>query len=125
MQFLLDTHVLLWWLASDPQLSRKAYEILSEGKNIVYVSTASTWEIAIKKAIGKLKAPGNLPKILEENRFDVLPITIAHTQAVEKLPALHADPFDRMLVAQAKHEGLTLVTHDAQLQQYKGKILLV
>ncbi len=116
--FLLDTHVLLWWLADDASLSSKARALIGDENNLVFVSTASAWEIVIKKALGKLKAPDNLEAALEENNFKELPITIRHALAIGHLPIHHQDPFDRMLVAQAKCESLTLITADEKLLHY-------
>ena len=119
MNLLLDTHILIWWLdANIATFSQAAYDAMSNGKNLVYVSAATAWEIAIKKALGKLEAPDNLEEELVRHRFQSLPITISHALAVGKLPLHHHDPFDRILVAQAKVEGLTLVTRDEKLKKY-------
>jgi PIN domain nuclease of toxin-antitoxin system len=118
MNLLLDTHVLLWWLDEPSTLSEEARLAIADGKNKVFVSAANAWEITIKKALGKLDAPDNLEEVLIENQFFPLPITIAHALAVSQLPRHHSDPFDRILAAQAKFEGLTLVTHDKYLKRY-------
>src|SRR5262249_51657678 len=99
MTLLLDTHVLLWWLDGTSELSRQAQKAIEDSRNIVYVSAAVAWEIAIKKALGKLDAPDDLETVMEACRFLPLPITIAHSLAVEKLPPYHRDPFDRLLIA--------------------------
>lgn len=117
-RFLLDTHTLLWSLAFPECLHADARHAIKDAHNAVFVSTASVWEMAIKSALGKLKMPGDLEGQLRINRFDVLDITLAHAQAVEHLPPHHRDPFDRMLVVQAQHEGLTLITRDPFVQQY-------
>ena len=117
MRLLLDTHVLLWWLAGNPKLSTMARARIEEAE-IVYVSAASVWEMAIKTAIGKLDAPDDLEEQLPRHRFEQLPVSVSHALAVAKLPRHHADPFDRMLVAQASFESLTLVTADPQLAVY-------
>ncbi|OJW47964.1 MAG: twitching motility protein PilT [Alphaproteobacteria bacterium 41-28] len=116
--FLLDTHVLLWWLADDPSLSPKARVLISDEKALVFVSAASAWEIVVKKALGKLEAPDDLEIALKENNFKELPITIRHALAIGHLPNYHQDPFDHMLVAQAQCESLTLITADKKLLQY-------
>ena len=119
MKLLLDTHILIWWL--DPTistLSKAAYDVISDGESLVFVSVATAWEITIKKALGKLDAPANLEEELARHRFQPLPITISHALAVGQLPPHHNDPFDRILVAQAKVEGLTLVTRDEKLKMY-------
>jgi PIN domain nuclease of toxin-antitoxin system len=100
MRLLLDTHVLLWWLMDPALLSDGARCTIEDGENIVYVSAAVAWEIAIKSALGKLRV-GDLIEALDENQFLPLPITVTHALAIEKLPPHHRDPFYRMLVAQA------------------------
>ena len=122
MRLLLDTHTLLWWLADDPGLDRDAAEAIS-GAALVAVSAASAWEIAIKQALGKLTGPEDLAAELRVNEMTALPITVAHATAAGALPQLHADPFDRMLVAQARAEDLTLVTRDPQLSRYGVPVL--
>ncbi len=118
MNLLLDTHVVLWWLDDPALLSSKARTAIAEGSNPTFVSAAAAWEIAIKKARGKLEAPDNLEEVLEQERFQPLPITLHHALAVGSLPPLHEDPFDRIQVAQAKVEGLTLVTRDSFQKKY-------
>lgn len=119
MNLLLDTHVLLWWLADDASLSEIARNAIIENNNIVFVSAATIWEIVIKKGLGKLKIPGNLQDALGENYFQSLPVTARHALAVGKLPRIHQDPFDRMLIAQTKEEKLTLITRDQEIQKYR------
>jgi PIN domain nuclease of toxin-antitoxin system len=118
MTLLLDTHVLLWWLEDPRKLSRQAKKAIQDGANRVYVSAAVAWEIAIKKSLGKLDAPDDLEAMLDSNRFLSLPVTIPHALAVLGLPEHHRDPFDRMLVAQALHEGFRLVTRDQEIAKY-------
>ena len=117
-RFLLDTHVLLWSLAAPERLDPAAREAIRDPGHVVFVSTASVWELAIKAALGKLTMPDDLDDQLRLNRFDVLDITFGHARAVEHLPPHHRDPFDRMLIAQARVEGLTLITRDPQVQRY-------
>lgn len=119
MNLLLDTHVLLWALGGDPQLPETVRAEIRDGRNRVFVSAASTWEIAIKRAIGKLRVPDDLLAQLEHARLQPLDITIEHTLAVGALPDHHADPFDRLLVAQAQTERLTIVTRDPRILQYE------
>jgi PIN domain nuclease of toxin-antitoxin system len=118
MRLLLDTRALVWWLANDPTFRAEAREAMLEGRSFVAVSAASAWELAIKSAAGKLSAPEDLPEQLERHRFVPLPITIAHALAAGSLPPHHDDPFDRMLVAQAQLEGLTVVTRDPRIGAY-------
>lgn len=118
MNLLLDTHVLLWWVDDPAQLSEAARAAIRDGANVVYVSAAMAWEIVIKKTLGKLDAPDNLDEVLRECRFTPLPITVPHVLAVRSLAMHHRDPFDRMLVAQARTEEMTVVTRDAKVLQY-------
>lgn len=123
MSLLLDTHVLLWWLDDNPTLSREARAGIADASHDVFVSSATAWEIAIKKALGKLKAPDNLEEAMSASAFKELPIRMAHAVAAGELSDHHSDPFDRMLVAQAKLENLTLVTRDENMGTYGGPIL--
>jgi len=124
MNLLLDTHVFLWAVDDNPNLSTDAKEAIIDGNNIVYVSAATAWEISIKRAIGKLRIPES--DYLEElrlHRFTPLSITTEHALAVEKLPLFHRDPFDRMLIAQAQMEKLTIVTRDQRLTEYDVRVI--
>jgi len=118
VRLLLDTHALLWWLADDVSLAPAAREAISTPDALVAVSAASAWEISIKKALGKLEAPSDLDTQIVHHQFTPLAITIAHALAAGSLPGHHHDPFDRMLVAQAQAEGLTIVTRDPRLALY-------
>lgn len=123
MSLLLDTHVLLWALTNDPTLSDAARTAITEGHNRVWVSAVSAWEITVKKALGKLRAPDDLVDQLARRRFLPLDVTVAHALAVGELPAHHDDPFDRLLVAQARTEGLQLVARDARIGRYDVRVL--
>jgi len=123
VKVLLDTHALLWWLAEDETLSIKARQVIASPKTTVYVSAASAWEIAIKKAIGKLQAPDDLVAALSANRFQHLPVTIEHALYAGALPRHHDDPFDRMLVAQALLEKLTIITRDKSIPAYNPAVI--
>lgn len=117
MRLLLDTHALLWWLDDDVRLDRSAAAAIAEA-DYVAVSAASAWEIGIKQALGKLDGPADLAAEMTTNGFTELPVTATHAVAAGELPPHHADPFDRMLVAQARLEGLTLVSRDPRLADY-------
>lgn len=123
MRFLLDTHTLLWWLSDPDVLSPEAREAIRNASNEICVSAASAWEIAIKKRIGKLQAPDDLETQIQENRFTPLPIDVRHALAVERLPPIHRDPFDRMLIMQARLEVLTLISRDDVIPQYEISVL--
>ncbi len=124
MNLLLDTHAFLWAIDDDPKLSQKAREAIVDGKNIVFVSAATAWEITIKKGIGKLKTPqADYLEELRLHRFTALDITTEHALAVDGLPEHHKDPFDRMLAAQAQVENLTLVTRDPRLMIYPIRVI--
>lgn len=124
MSLLLDTHVVLWWLADDPTLSEDVKSRLDVEPD-VYVSSATVWEIAIKQAIGKISQPADLPDVIRGSGFRELLISFEHAIAAGRLPLLHRDPFDRMLVAQANCENLTLATRDANCQKYEVDVLAV
>jgi PIN domain nuclease of toxin-antitoxin system len=125
VNLLLDTHILLWWLGDQPELANKARKLIADGHNLVFISAVVVWEIIIKKAIGKLEVPSDFRVVLQKQSFEFLDITSEHSFAVGDLPDYHRDPFDRMLIAQAKIEGLTLMTHDARLQEYDVPVLMV
>lgn len=124
MSYLLDTHTLLWWLDENPMLSTQAKTIISSPQNIIFVSAVSAWEISIKKAIGKLEAPDNLEEAIAYNNFIPLEITIKDGNLAGKLPNYHNDPFDRMLIAQAMNNKLTIITRDSKIPQYQVKTIL-
>ena len=118
MTLSLDTHVFLWWL-DDPQLlSRAARDAIRDGKNTVYVSAVVIWEIVIKRALGKLEAPDDLEAAMTMNRFLPLPVTVPHALALRALPDHHRDPFGRLLLAQARHEGFLFVSRDNRVASY-------
>jgi PIN domain nuclease of toxin-antitoxin system len=123
MNLLLDTHALLWWLDDNPSLSKKAKRSIADGTNSVFVSAAVIWEIEIKKALGKLKIPSNFRQVLVQQSFEMLPVTVEHAYAVGDLPTYHRDPFDRMVIAQARVEGFTVVTRDSIFGRYKIPII--
>ncbi|MFC7276878.1 type II toxin-antitoxin system VapC family toxin [Paractinoplanes rhizophilus] len=122
MSLLLDTHVVLWWLTDDPTLAAEIKERLDHEPDI-YISPATIWEVAIKQSIGKLAKPADLPERLRDSGFQHLNITAEHGIVAGRLPLIHRDPFDRMLIAQAQVEHLTLVTRDAEIPKYDVETL--
>ena len=119
MNLLLDSHAFLWWLAEDPKLSAGARKAVADPLSVVHVSAATVWELSIKAALGKLDLDGaDLVEEIGENDFIELPMTARHSLAAANLPRHHEDPFDRMLIAQAKIEGLTIVTRDPEFRAY-------
>ena len=123
MKLLLDTHVFLWWLSDPKLLSSVAANAIADPQNRVLVSVIVLWESAIKRVIGKLSAPIDLQTDVTRVGFKLLAMEVAHIIATEHLPLHHRDPFDRMLVAQAKVEGATLVTRDPNMSLYGVPIL--
>lgn len=122
MKLLLDTHVTLWWLNASPELSEELRETLRTEAD-VYVSAATPWEIAIKQSLGKLEGSVDLAERARDMQFKGLPITAEHGVKAGRLPPLHRDPFDRIIVAQAQTEGLTVVTRDKWIPQYDVPVL--
>ncbi|HEY9627261.1 MAG TPA: type II toxin-antitoxin system VapC family toxin [Coleofasciculaceae cyanobacterium] len=120
MSYLLDTHILLWWLFDDPKLDSTCRDIIRNPDHRIFVSSASTWEIATKYRIGKLPEAKQLveeyPQILQQAKFIELAITAAHGLRAGSLPIAHRDPFDRMLMAQAELENLPILTYDEAFQ---------
>jgi len=117
LRLLLDTHVLLWWLADD-ELTSDARALIADPANEVAVSAASAWEISIKKALGKLAAPDDLEHQILACDFMPLPISVSHAVSAGQLPRHHDDPFDRMLIAQAKLEQMAVVTRNQRFGDY-------
>ena len=118
MKLLLDTHVVLWWTHDSAKISAAARELLDDPRHEVLLSAVVAWEIAIKRALRKLEVRDGLAVELVRGGVSELPISVAHAAAVEQLPRHHADPFDRMLVAQARAEGAVLVSGDESLRPY-------
>jgi len=119
MRLLLDIHAFLWWNARDARLPESHRAAIGSAENVVFVSAVTVWEIAIKRASGKLIFNLPIGKAIEGHGFVELPISVAHAEWAGVLPPLHRDPFDRLLVAQAHMEGLTLVTVDDQILRYQ------
>ena len=127
MQYLLDTHVLIWWITSDKRLSQKAHDMIMPHRNTLFWSVVSTWEISIKHSLGRLvfeEPPEELlPFELERNRLETLLIMNEHAFRAGQLPRHHRDPFDRMLVAQAQIESIGIISNDQKLRQYDVNVL--
>lgn len=127
MRLLLDTHALVWWLTEHDRLSRRAFEAIRDPANRVWVSAVSMWELAIKISLGKFPPIDDLElrieRALAKDEILALPVTMAHAFAVRDLPLHHRDPFDRLLLAQAAREKLTLVSNDRLLRPYAAALL--
>lgn len=123
MHLLLDTHALLWALTDDDRLGPAARDVITDRRNLVLASAASAWEIAIKAALGKLRAPDDLADQLDDAGFEPLSISVEHALAVGRLPDHHRDPFDRILLAQAMTEELTLLSRDPVFRRYDVALL--
>jgi PIN domain nuclease of toxin-antitoxin system len=125
MNFLLDTHVLLWWLDDSPHLSEAGRNAIANPDNLIVLSAVIIWEIRIKQALGKLEIAPNFYRVINNQGFELLSITADHADATGDLPMHHRDPFDRMLIAQAKLEGLSIVTHDTVFKRYGIPVMKV
>ena len=123
MRLLFDTHALLWWLADSPRLGRRARRAIEDPGHRVHVSAVTAWEITVKRALGKLEIPDDWAEAVSPDAFPRLDFRWEHALEVSELPDLHRDPFDRLLVAQARCEGMTLVTHDERLASYDVSVL--
>ena len=127
MRVLLDTHVFLWWVNDDKQLSATGRNIIGDGRNEIFLSVASGWEMAIKTQLGKLTMPSNFEQFITDqllqNAITTLPIQLSHALHIYTLPLHHRDPFDRLLVAQSQLENLPILTADGQLGRYDVEII--
>ena len=127
MRILLDTHTFLWGIAEPARLSSTARKIMEDGDNDIFVSAASAWEIAIKTHLGKLRLPARPEAFVSEqllkHRFNSLPVSFSHALHVFALPALHRDPFDRLLISQSMLEQLPILTADTKIRQYHVKTI--
>lgn len=122
MSYLIDTNILIWFLTADPQLPIQINRVIEDEENTIFFSIASLWEITIKASLGKLKIPASLQEIYtditDSNGFRLMPIKINHLQLLAKLPWYHRDPFDRLIFAQARADGLQLLYTDEIFDQY-------
>lgn len=118
MRYLLDTHVILWWFTTPEKIKSKAQKIIKDRSNTIFLSSASFWEMAIKKSLGRLTLPHNLIEAVAAENFTILPIMPEEGLGVADLPLLHSDPFDRLLVIQAKLHDLVVITKDSKIAEY-------
>lgn len=118
MDILLDSHAFLWWDLNDRRLGSDVHQAIADPRNRVFVSAVSVWEIAIKRALGKLEFRADIGKAIASNGFAELPVTANHADRAAELPAHHRDPFDRMLIAQGVSENCVLVTRDRVFARY-------
>ncbi len=131
MRLLLDTHIVLWRLTNNPRLPKRGIEMMDDSATSIAVSAISIWEVAIKWARRKGRADDmpysgyQLLRSLDRAMIDPLPVESIHAAAVDDLPKLHGDPFDRFLIATARHEGMTLLTHDTQIAEYGDCVIVV
>jgi PIN domain nuclease of toxin-antitoxin system len=125
MNLFLDTHVLLWWLDDNPNLSEAEKIAIADPGNLIIVSAAVIWEMRIKQTLGKLEIPADFYPVIKNQGFEFLSITADHAYAAGELPMHHRDPFDRMIIAQAKLEGLSVISHDHIFRKYDVSILTV
>ena len=121
--FLIDTHIFIWWMEDNKLLSRDIYKLLNNPQNHIFLSVASIWEIIIKKNRNKLKVPKDIEKGINSSGFTPLPIKISHVLKLDQMPLHHNDPFDRILIAQAKDENFIFVTDDTKIKKYDLRIL--
>ncbi|GET40025.1 type II toxin-antitoxin system VapC family toxin [Microseira wollei] len=126
MKYLIDTHILIWFIEGDEKLSEAARSLIANPANEIYVSQASLWEMTIKISIGKLSLSISLSELelfLVSNQFQILETQFRHYEILQDLPFHHQDPFDRMIIAQAKAENYTIITHDDRFKLYDVKLL--
>jgi len=127
MKLLLDTHAFIWWDSEPARLSSRALALCQDSENTLLLSVASTWEMQIKIQLGKLRLGLPLAALIENqqrvNRLEILPIGLEHVLALDQLPSVHKDPFDRLLVAQARVEGASLVTNDPVMENYSVDVI--
>lgn len=122
MKYLLDTHIFLWWLNNDKRLTESIRKIIKDPQRHIFISVVNTWEISIKQRIGKLPLKTTLAECFEKSTFDIIPIRLQHILTLDTLPFHHKDPFDRILIAQAKVEELIILTDDVKIAQYEVRV---
>jgi PIN domain nuclease of toxin-antitoxin system len=125
MNLLLDTHVLRWWLDGSPSLSDAERNAMADPGNLIFVSAAVIWEMRIKQALGKLEVPADFHPVIKDQGFELLSITADHACVAGDLPMHHRDPFDRMIIAQARLEKLCIITRDSVFSRYDVSVFSV
>lgn len=123
MRYLIDTNIFIWWMEKNKRLSKNLFNLLNNPQNQIFLSVASVWEIVIKKAKKKLKTPKDVEGGVKASGFVAINIEMLHVLGIEKLPIHHNDPFDRIIISQAKAEDLTLVTSDNKIWKYDLRLL--
>lgn len=123
MTYLLDTHIFIWWMEKNKRLSKDIFNLINNPQNQIFLSAASIWEIVIKKAKKKLKAPKDVGGGIKASGFTPIDIEVLHVLGIEKLPLHHNDPFDRILISQARVENLTFITTDEKIWKYDLPLL--
>jgi PIN domain nuclease of toxin-antitoxin system len=123
LNYLLDTHIFLWWLHQPEKLSVNEFKAIENPENNIYVSAVVAWEVMIKSALNKLTFKGNILAAIEQNQFTQLPISTPQCLHLKDLPPIHQDPFDRLLICQSLHEGMTILTQDQNILRYAVKVL--
>lgn len=123
MRVLLDSQVLVWWMGQPDKMSRESLQIITDPRNTVYVSAVSVWELGIKAAKGNLTIPKEFVQQLMDDGFATLDVTMRHAQASADLPMIHSDPFDRMIIAQARCDDLVLISSDRHFRRYNVQVI--
>lgn len=123
MRYLIDTNIFIWWMEKNKRLSKNLFNLLNNPQNQIFLSVASVWEIVIKKAKKKLKTPKDVEGGIKASGFVAINIEMLHVLGIEKLPIHHNDPFDRVIISQAKTENLTLITTDKKIWKYDLSLL--
>ncbi|MGL4631022.1 MAG: type II toxin-antitoxin system VapC family toxin [Leadbetterella sp.] len=117
---LIDTHIIIWWLAEPEKLLQKHKDIISDPENVIYVSIASIWEISLKEKIGKLSFEGKFEDVIKENGFELLALSLNHLEIMRTHQLPNKDPFDMIIVSQAISEDLSLISYDTHFKDFKG-----
>ncbi|MEM7228171.1 MAG: type II toxin-antitoxin system VapC family toxin [Planctomycetota bacterium] len=124
MGYLLDTNAVLWCMDRPERLRGEVRELIEDRRNPIYISAAGTWEMSVKHALGRLELPLDIRPVLEQMGIRTLPVTVDHAHVVRSLPPIHRDPFDRIMIAQSKHDDLAMITSDVTIAQYDIKTIM-